>query len=192
MELTHALAIAERVHAALAPFCDRLEIAGSVRRRTPQVKDLELVAIPKQVPADLFGAERQVDPAFCAVVTQWVKVKGEPTGKYTQRLLPEGLKLDLFMADADSFGLIYAVRTGSADFSHRVLATQWVKQGYKSHGGRLMRLRDGQVIPIREEAELFALLGLPWVEPPKREVHEHATEASCRPLTGALSTSASS
>ena len=35
-------------------------------------------------------------------------MKGEPTGKYTQRRLPEGLTLDLFMADANNWGLILA------------------------------------------------------------------------------------
>jgi hypothetical protein len=53
------------------------------------------------------------------------------------------------------------VRTGSAAFSYQVLATQWVRRGYKSIEGRLTRIRDGQVVPIREEADLFTLLGLP-------------------------------
>jgi DNA polymerase/3'-5' exonuclease PolX len=170
MEITEALAVAERVHAALAPFTERLAIAGSVRRRKPQVKDIEIVAIPRQVPVGLFGDELIVDPGFVAAVNQWPTVKGQPTGKYTQRLLPQGIKLDLFMADVENWGLIYAVRTGSAAFSHHVLATQWVKRGYKSIEGRLTRLSDGQVIPIREEEALFALLGMPWVEPWAREV----------------------
>ena len=44
------LADAERIAAAivadLAPFCARIQVAGSVRRRKEAVGDIELVAIP--------------------------------------------------------------------------------------------------------------------------------------------------
>jgi DNA polymerase/3'-5' exonuclease PolX len=84
MLIAQATVIAERVKAELAPYCERIEIAGSVRRRKPQVKDIELVAIPRQVTADRFGDETATDPAFCALVNCWTKIKGEPMGKYTQ------------------------------------------------------------------------------------------------------------
>ena len=55
--LALAVAIAEEVRALLAPACERLEVAGSIRRRRPDVGDVELVAVPKTAPArlDLFG-----------------------------------------------------------------------------------------------------------------------------------------
>jgi DNA polymerase/3'-5' exonuclease PolX len=58
MDGAQALAIAERTRAALAPYCDRIEIAGSIRRRNPSVKDIELVAIPRQVPTGGVSADR--------------------------------------------------------------------------------------------------------------------------------------
>lgn len=106
---------------------------------------------------------------FIETVNQWEKIKGNPDGKYTQRLLPEGIKLDLFMATEMNWGLIYAIRTGSAEYSHQVLATGWVKAGYKSVGGYL-RDSSGKKIPTREERELFDLIGIPWLEPEKREL----------------------
>jgi len=72
------------------------------------------------------------------------------------------------MADLDNWGLTFAVRTGSAAFSRRILATGWVKAGYKSVDGHLYR--GAQLVPIREEVELFTLLGIPWVAPEAREV----------------------
>ena len=167
MEITQALAIAERVKAELAPFTERIEIAGSVRRRKPQVKDIELVAIPTRVVSDLFGDETAVDPDFCAVVNRWTKIKGEPTGRYTQRELPEGINLDLFIVDANTWGMTLAVRTGSADYSAHVLGTRWAALGYTSRESVLYRY--GCPTYIREEADLFTLLGLPWVEPCDRE-----------------------
>jgi len=32
--------------------------------------------------------------------------------------IPEGIKLDLFMANIRNWGLIFAIRTGSARYSH--------------------------------------------------------------------------
>jgi DNA polymerase/3'-5' exonuclease PolX len=45
MQIAKATAIAERIKAELAPYTERIEIAGSVRRRKPEVKDIELVAV---------------------------------------------------------------------------------------------------------------------------------------------------
>jgi hypothetical protein len=80
--------MAEDVHNALAPYCTKICIAGSIRRRKPDVKDCEIVAIPRQVPGGLFGDELTVDPGFIDAVNRWPRVKGEPTGRYTQRVLP--------------------------------------------------------------------------------------------------------
>jgi DNA polymerase/3'-5' exonuclease PolX len=43
--MKHAEALRQAVDAynALAPYCNRLEIAGSIRRQRPEVKDVELV-----------------------------------------------------------------------------------------------------------------------------------------------------
>lgn len=169
MEIARALEISERVLGELAPHCDRIAIAGSVRRRKPQVKDIEIVCIPRKAPVDLFGDEMQTDAAFCELVNQWPAVRGKPTGKYTQRTLPDGIALDLFMATPENWGVIYAIRTGSAEFSHRVLAGRWCRLGYTSVAG-ILRDRRGHRVEAREERDLFKLLGIAWVEPECREI----------------------
>jgi DNA polymerase/3'-5' exonuclease PolX len=160
MQLDKALEIAERTKELLAPYCERIEIAGSIRRKKPQVKDIELVAIPKPYDVGLF------ESGIATVVNQWEKVRGELPCKYTQRLLPDGIALDLFFANHENWGLIYAMRTGSADYSHKVLATGWVKLGYKSEGGQLC-ISDRQ-IAIPEEKDLFKLIGVPYLDPELR------------------------
>jgi DNA polymerase/3'-5' exonuclease PolX len=166
--LTQATAIAEDVCAILRPFCQRLEVAGSIRRQRPTIGDLEIVCIPSQVPAGLFGDERTVDPGFIEVVNRWEKVIGSPSGKHARRILPSGLQLDLFMVEPDSWGLQLVIRTGSEGFSKALVGPYCRQAGYASRHGRLIRLRDGQVILVREEAELFALLGIPYMEPEAR------------------------
>ncbi len=155
MILEEAQKIAEKYLNLLKPFCSRIEIAGSIRRGKPEVKDIEIVCIPSDL------------NKFSEIVNKWEKVKGEPTGKYTQRILPEGIKLDLFMANEKNWGLIFAIRTGSADFSHKTLALGWVKQGFKSVNGMLIDKNGNEVI-LKEEKDLFNLIGIYFVEPKLR------------------------
>ena len=160
MQLDKALEIAIKTKELLAPYCERIEIAGSIRRKKAEVKDIELVAIPKPYDVGLF------ENGIATVVNQWKKVKGELPCKYTQRILPDGITLDLFFANQENWGLIYALRTGSADYSHKVLATGWVKLGYNSEGGQLSI--NGKEIKIPEEKDLFKLIGIPYIEPELR------------------------
>jgi DNA polymerase/3'-5' exonuclease PolX len=159
MELERAKEIAEKYKAILAPMCERIAIAGSIRRQKPEVGDIEIVCIPRG--KDMYR--------FVGTVNSWYKVKGEPTGKYTQRVLPEGIKLDLFIANKDNWGLILAIRTGSADFSHRILAVGWKRKGFKSENGILIA-QDGSRRYIREEEDLFDLIGISFVDPIRREL----------------------
>ena len=160
MKLEEAQVIAEKIKALLAPHCLRIEIAGSIRRKKPVVKDIEIVAIPKPYDIGLF------ESGIATVVKQWPKVRGELPCKYTQRILPDGIALDLFFADKDNWDLIYAMRTGSADYSHQVLGNAWVRQGYRGVEGYLCS--NGKRIAVPEEEDLFKLIGVNYVEPEKR------------------------
>lgn len=160
-----ALAIATAVMEELRPHCLRIEIAGSIRRKKELVGDIELVVIPKPYTTG------DVESGIALVVNKWTKVKGEMQygkTKYTQRVLPEGITLDLFFATEDNWGLVLAVRTGSADFSHKVLACGWVRQGFKSVGGHLFR--DGVKHEVREERDLFEMLGVIYRDPDTRNL----------------------
>ncbi len=70
---------------------------------------------------------------------------------------------------ADGYGLIMAIRTGSSDWAHTVLATGWKRAGFHSCKG-LLRREEDSVIPCRTERELFDVIRLRWVEPVDREV----------------------
>jgi len=167
MELTKAEKIAKKYVDLLAPFCQRIEIAGSVRRKKPEVKDIEIVCISKVIDiidtGTLFGTQELIThPNFVYEVNKLEKVKGEPTGKYTQRILPEGINLDLFIANRDNWGYILAIRIGPDGYS-KYLASTWVKQGFKGVDGNLTK--NGEIIPVREERDLFWILGLDYVDP---------------------------
>ena len=134
----------------------------------PEFKDVEIVAIPRQVPGGLFGDALEVDPEFCATVNQWPKIKGEPTGKLTRRMLPGGMKLDLFIATPENWGWSLCLYTGSKEFNQHVLLRAMHQRGYTSDGRTLRYL--GKVLPTPEETDVFRVLGVPWVEPWAREI----------------------
>lgn len=160
---TEAYKIALEVLEELRPHCERIEIAGSIRRKKADIGDVEIVAIPLPYSTGLF------ESGIATVINRWKKVMGELPCKHTIRLLPDGITLDLFIAEKGNWGYQFAMRTGSADFSHHVLANGWVRQGFKSKGGYLFD-RDGQKYEVREERDLFRLSGVPYVEPEDRNL----------------------
>lgn len=153
------LPIAQRVLALLAPHCDRCEIAGSVRRQKPECKDIEVVAIPKPYDTGLFTS------GIATVLNQWPIVKGQLPCLYTQRILPEGIKLDFFVANPENFGYIYMLRTGSREFNFK-----WVidlkNLGYKPHDGAIYS--NGHPVRVPEESDVFRLLKRDFVKPENR------------------------
>lgn len=189
--LAKAQEIAENLIKILAPHCERIHIAGSIRRKKPYVKDIEIVCQPKKdVFTNLFGEEINtgVDAQFKKTVTKLGEaVKGKPDGKYMQIKLPQEIKLDLFMPDAADYFRQFAMRTGSADYSTNVIAGGWVKLGWVGAGDAgLRRIEDCQKSPDgkwkvinksgerppvwKSEEEFFEWLNLEWVEPETRNL----------------------
>ncbi len=111
------------------------------------------------------------EDGIASVVNKWKFISGKleyGKTKYTQRILPEEIKLDLFIAEEGNWGSVLAIRTGSADYSHKVLANGWVRQGFKSDGGYLFK--EGERYEVREEEDLFRLIGIPYVAPEYRNL----------------------
>lgn len=95
---------AKRVVEILAPHCERIEIAGSIRRKKSEIADIEIVCIPKRE-SDMFGAPAEVCEGFTKAINQWKSVRGDADGRYTQRILPntDGFTVDIFIADNDNW-----------------------------------------------------------------------------------------
>ncbi len=179
MSLRTARACATEMVEALRPYCHRVAVAGSVRRGREWINDIEVVAIPKstvrQPDVDIFGepigkAVTVRDPGFIMVVDSIANplVKGKPSdGMNLQFFTREGVKVDLFLCKPDTWGYIYTIRTGSAEFM-RMVAARWVQLGYKGVEGQLTRF--GKPVPVPEEADLFGLIGMRVPPPHAREL----------------------
>lgn len=182
MFIRDAKAIAERLKSQMSPFCRRVEIAGSIRRGRQEVKDIEIVAVPNWGESSLglfldggekinkllqwaFDAESVGDLTWIKPGTQEV-IPWEPKrdGKYWRAMLCEGIKLDLFLTTAEQWGLIYLIRTGSAEFSQGVMTYVKHQTDYRIKDGTLLD-GEGEALPTPEEEDVFRLLRLDYVEP---------------------------
>lgn len=184
VSLHYAARIAGRLLELLAESCERLEVAGSIRRGKETVKDIELVAVPKFLDVrDMFGqVTRRVNlleqslggmvAAGALAVPAGVKNAGERMKKYDLARTTPVMRLDLFIVlPPAQWGSVFTIRTGPGDFS------KWLVTARRFGGGMpdgMVQLdgalyRDGQVVETPEERDYFAALGLPWLEPKKRE-----------------------
>lgn len=168
----YADALVER----LSGVCDRIEIAGSIRRGRAAVADVEIVAIPKH-DMDLLN-ERIVTPCgpLARKLARW-PITLEKNGhrykrfSFSEKHDPNSLiHVDLFLTTPEQWGLIFMLRTGSADFSRRMVTAKsaggYKPDKYKVDKGQLWFM--GNPIPVREEPELFDLYGMQYFAPRER------------------------
>lgn len=200
MEFLAARKIAVAICYRLQPHCTLINLAGSIRRMKAEVKDIEIICLPKKKEVfenTLFGQGESsfvVDPEFVEIVNSLGKViKGKPTGKYIQIELPENINLDLFIPDDFDYYRQFCVRTGSADYSHKVIAAAWKRKGWCGSDKGLRKISDctetkgsegkskyqclnknAEKPPVwGSEEEFFKWLGVKWIEPKLRFIPKY-------------------
>lgn len=194
MEYSKAKNIAVALCYRLQPFCDKINIAGSIRRQKPEVKDIEIVCLPKTYEEkDLFGGVSEVRRSEEFKVEAMLLgrvIKGKPSGRMMQIELPEGVNLDLFIPEPYDYYRQYAIRTGSSQYSNLVIATAWKKLGWCGTENGLRKISECEEVklpdnkskwickkefpimpPVWEnEEDFFKWLGIPCVHPSKRSM----------------------
>jgi len=174
--LADARIYAHKLLDLLEPVCERIEIAGSIRRQCLEVGDIELVAIPKPT-WDLFGNRKWdtqtiVNRVYDLYQQALLLLSSEgpmftKQGEWYAQFTAFGMKVDLFMTTPEKWGCIYMIRTGSADFSKRMMTK-------KSRGGECpdhLYFKDGRLwegeysLETPEEDDVFRLLGVNWLDP---------------------------
>lgn len=155
MELTRARKIAEEVMQKLAPYCEKIEIAGSIRRCRPLVNDIDLVAIPSN----------QGHFAYQLHQLGHLKMDGQ---KIIRVQMPE-ITLDVYVATPETWATLLLIRTGSKE--HNIMMCSRAKRmSMKLHadGSGLFAPGEQRVAGDTEES-IFKALGLPYKEPGRRE-----------------------
>lgn len=182
-----AHAVAAELVSALADGCERIEIAGSIRRRKGEVHDIEIVAIPRiEVEhGGLWGDDETVVDHLQRAVMAGISAgslavrqvesrhadgavsSGVRFGPAYKALVYRDMPVDLFITDAVRWGCIFALRTGPGDWNTRLVTD--CKRYFRSVAdGRVLHL--GRPVPTPEEADFFAALGVPWLDPWERQV----------------------
>lgn len=164
--LDEAEKIARKYVDLLAPYCRRIEIAGSIRRRKVEVGDIEIVAEPLPI-TDLFGSAN----GYCDPSLPLPAIKNGQ--RYKQYVLPEGLTLDLFIVlPPAQWGVILALRTGSAEFSRKLVTGKryggFLPSDCVVKDGAVRHIKTGEIVPTPEEADFLSLCGLGWIIPEER------------------------
>jgi DNA polymerase (family X) len=156
--LNRALTIGEQLVTALSehPAADRVELAGSARRMTDSVKDLDIIATAH-------------DPgALARAVAEHELIESAGTaGEAGVRARTHtGVQVDLRIVAPDQFGNLLQHFTGSKE--HNVaLREAAVRKGL--HVSEYGVLDDATGETRRCATEVYALLGLQYIEPELRE-----------------------
>lgn len=173
MELQKAREIAEKLLQAVSKSSLKAEIAGSIRRKKLEVKDIEIVAIISNYDSlfeDLSKFGRFIKPGVPDII-DWPPKKGS---KYVRMFLNEEIKLDLFIANEDNWGALFCMRTGSATNAKGNTFQGFVPKMFSmwkkiSNGGKMVNCQptypDGTSVKVPTEELFFDLCGVEWVEP---------------------------
>jgi DNA polymerase (family X) len=158
--LSSVLPVAEELAEALRghPAADRVEVAGSARRRTETCKDIDLIATAT-APAEL--ADHLAGHPLIAAA-------GTPGANGVRGLTHHGVPVDLRIVEPGCFGNLLQHFTGSA--AHNIqLREEAVRHGLSVSEHGITDSESGDVLRCRTEEEVYGRLGYAYIEPELRE-----------------------
>lgn len=163
MKFTDAKRLADHIVEELLPFCERIEIAGSIRRRCGEVNDIDLVVIA----TDKFALRDRV-------LRHCTLIQDGALNLITR--LPGNFQLDIFFAHAgksdllestpSNWGSVLLCRTGSKEHNIK-LANRARARGlqWKTYEG----IFDGsKLIASATEEDIFTALEMDFIKPENR------------------------
>lgn len=171
MKLPEARRMAERIVAELSPLCERIEVAGSVRRGRPEVGDLDFAVLvaPGQ---RLVVRERAIARATIVKDGEDVLIVRLAGGMQADFYFARPASADLLQPIPGNWGTVLLCRTGSKE--HNIhLAQTARRQGlqWETMTGITLTQPDGsrEVLASETEEDIFRTLGLDYVAPERRE-----------------------
>ena len=160
-------AMARCLQLAIAPYCDYVEIVGSLRRRKQSVKDIDIVFIP--------GSHSAAQTCSLFRTFGTPQHHGETMGAI---VLPSGVHAQLWpVEDAAVLGAALLHYTGPRDYniSLRIRAN---RRGWHLCQHGLTDRDTGRLIAGRTEDEVLQALDMPWLPPAMREDYRYHQTAN--------------
>jgi DNA polymerase (family X) len=177
--LNRALSVGEPLIAALRahPASERVELAGSARRMTDSVKDLDIIAT----------AGDPLALAQAAASLELVEAAQTPTESGVRLRTHTGLKVDLRIVAPDQFGNLMQHFTGSKQ--HNVaLREAAVRRGLHVSEYGVLDDATGETHRCQREEQVYALLGLEYIDPELRENRGELEAAAAGSLPALVTT----
>ncbi|MFH0776446.1 MAG: nucleotidyltransferase domain-containing protein [Patescibacteria group bacterium] len=135
---------------------EKIEIAGSLRRRRPTIGDIDLLATAK-------NPKKAID--FFAQLDDAQKILGRGTTK-SSILLANGMQIDLRIVPAQSFGAALLYFTGNKN--HNIFLRKIaIKNGWKLNEYGLFQ--NSKMLAGKTEKEIYERLGAKFLPPERRE-----------------------
>jgi DNA polymerase (family 10) len=158
--LDRALTIADQLVAALREHAasERVELAGSARRMTDSVKDLDVIATAHDPLALATAASR----------LELVESSNKPGDAGVRLRTHTGLDVDVRIVSPDQFGNLLQHFTGSKQHNMALRAAAVRKGLHVSEYGVLDDV-TGETHRCETEQQVYALLGMDYIEPELRE-----------------------
>jgi DNA polymerase/3'-5' exonuclease PolX len=162
LTLDYARCLTDQVKSAVLSYCEKIEVAGSIRRQRPAVHDVDFVVVVKseaewlKISEELKRLKARFSCQGNAVIKALLPCKG---GMF---------QIDFYRAQPETFGIHLLIRTGSAEHN------MWLAGHAFSKGMRLKYsqglLKDGLAIAGQDERGVFEALLLPFPAPREREI----------------------
>jgi DNA polymerase (family 10) len=158
--LDRALAVGEPLVEALRahPGAERVELAGSARRMGDSVKDLDVIAT----------AHDPMELARAASALDLIESAGTPATAGLRLRTHTGMRVDLRIVAPDQFGNLLQHLTGSKEHN-MALRDLAVRKGLHVSEYGVLDNGTGETRRCATEEEVYALLGMAYIEPELRE-----------------------
>ena len=158
--LDRALTIADQLVAALREHeaSERVQLAGSARRMTDSVKDLDVIAT----------AHDPLALAIAASQLELVESSNKPGEAGVRLRTHTGLDVDVRIVSPDQFGNLLQHFTGSKQHNMALRAAAVRKGLHVSEYGVLDDM-TGETHRCETEQQVYGLLGMDYIEPELRE-----------------------
>lgn len=146
--------LSRKIVRELKLFCKKIEIAGSIRRKKKDPRDIDIVLIPK---------DRNKLEKFMRG-KGYIYLQG---GEHESTWIVGGIKIELYYTIEEEWGatlLAYSSKKG-ASIGLRIIARL---KGFKLNQHGLFNRKTGKRIAGKTEKEIYSALGRPYKEPWER------------------------
>ena len=146
----------------LKPLCERIEVAGSLRRKRPLVHDIDIVLIPNTF---MWAG------TIPNTLIKQLGAKMAKNGPLIKQFIIDDIQVDLIHATTTNWGIRMLRWTGS--MAHNIMLAGRAKSlGMKLAVSQGLLDRDRELITAKTEKAIFEALHLDYVEPQDREVNQ--------------------